>query len=184
MNNKGFDQEKIAELKAEIQKSGKSYKVIESEDNSDDYMNFYFVGKYDGKEVVFDAALYTLRIQHTSEIYEMAEHEAAKRFPEYRAIAYEEDENGDIAPLGDKEEEIGLYMAEVMEELEEEEAVKVQEHVDIDENINFGIGLDIGLNVENVTPEIIQKFIHDFNNDSLELDETYYAFQSEDEEDF
>jgi hypothetical protein len=146
-------------------------------------MNFHFVGDFDGKEVVFDVALYTLKIQHASEIYEMAEHEAAKKFPEYQAIAYEEDENGDIAPLGDLEEEIGLYMAEVMEELEEEDAVKVQEHVDIDENIDFGVGLDVGLNVDKITPEVIEKFIKDFTNDTLELDPTYFSFQMEGDDD-
>lgn len=183
MENQGFDPQEIEEIKAKIKASGKSYTVIESEDNSDDYMNFNFVGDFDGKEVVYDVALYTLKIQHASEIYELAEHEAAKKFPEYKAIAYEEDENGDIAPLGDMEEEIGLYMAEVMEELEEEEAVKVQEHVDIDENIDFGVGLDVGLNVEKITPEVIEKFIKDFTNDTLELDTTYFAFQLEDDED-
>ena len=168
MENQGFDPKEIEKFKAKIKASGKSYVVIESEDNSDDYMNFHFVGDFDGKEVVFDVALYTLKIQHASEIYEMAEHEAAKKFPEYQAIAYEEDENGDIAPLGD---------------LEEEDAVKVQEHVDIDENIDFGVGLDVGLNVDKITPEVIEKFIKDFTNDTLELDPTYFSFQMEGDDD-
>lgn len=183
MNTSDFDHTDLEAIKAKIKDSGQSYLVVDSEDNSDDYMNFLFTGYYEGKEVVFDAALYTLKIQHTSEMYEIAEHEAAKRFPEYRSIAYEEDENGDIAPLGDLEEEIGLYMAEVMEELEEEEAVKVQEHVDIDENSEESVGLDIGLNVEKVTPEVIEKFIEDFKNDALELDATFYTFQMEDDDD-
>lgn len=173
----------LASVKERIKASGQSYVVVDSEDNSEDYMNFLFTGFYEGKEVVFDTALYTLKIQHTSEMYEIAEHEAAKRFPEYRSIAYEEDENGDIAPLGDLEEEIGLYMAEVMEELEEEEAVKVQEHVDIDINSDEEIGLDVGLNVEKVTPEVIERFIEDFKNDAIELDATFYTFQMEDDED-
>ncbi|WP_421976318.1 hypothetical protein [Roseivirga seohaensis] len=183
MENQGFDPKEIEKFKAKIKATGNSYVVIDSEDNSDDYMNFNFVGSYDGREVVFDVALYTLKIQHASEIYELAEHEAAKKFPEYKAIAYEEDENGDIAPLGDLEEEIGLYMAEVMEELEEEDAVKVQEHVDIDENIDFGVGLDVGLNVEKITHEVIEKFIKDFTNDTLELDPTYFSFQMDNEDD-
>lgn len=183
MNNLGFDSKEIEKVKNQAKAAGKPYVVIESEDNSDDYMNFLFVGKFEGKEVVYDVALYTLKIQHASEIYELAEHKAAQKFPEYEAIAYEEDENGDIAPLGDKEEEIGLYMAEVMEELEEEEAVKVQEHVDVDENIDFGIGLDVGLNVEKITGEVIEKFINDYTNEKLELDTTYYSFQMEEDED-
>ena len=175
MSNTNLDYKDLVAINARIKDSGKSYLVIDSEDNSDDYMNFIFTGFHEGKEVVFDAALYTLKIQHTSEIYEIAELEAAKKFPEYRSIDHEE--NGDIKPLDDLEEEIGLYMAEVMEELEEEETVKVQEHVDIDENDEDSIGLDIGLNIEKVTPELIGKFIEDFKNDALELDATHYSFQ-------
>ena len=183
MDNLGFDSKEIEKIKAQAKEAGKPYVMVDSEDNSDDYMNFLFVGKFEGKEVVYDVALYTLKIQHASEIYELAEHKAAQKFPEYQAIAYDEDENGDIQPLGDKEEEIGLYMAEVMEELEEEEAVKVQEHVDVEENIDFGVGLDVGLNVEKVDDEVIQKFIKDYTNDTLKLDTTHYAFQMEEDDD-
>ncbi len=181
-NNQGYAPEEINKLKTQMSESGKSFVVVDSEDNSDEYMNVFFIGMYEGKEVVYDAALYTLRLHHSSELYELAEHKAAQRFPEYHKIAYEEDENGDIEPLGDLEEEIGLYITEVMEELEEEEAVKVQEHVDEDLNIDYGIGLDVGLNIDQVTDQVIEKFINDFNEDSLELDETLYSFQTKEED--
>ncbi len=181
-NNQGYIPEEVEKLKQQMSESGKSFVVADSEDNSDEYMNFYFVGMYEGKEVIYDAALYTLRLHHSSELYELAEHKAAQRFPEYHKIAYEEDENGDIEPLGDLEEEIGLFITEAMEEMEEEEAVKVQEHVDEDVNIDFGIGLDVGLNIDNVTDEVIEKFISDFNEDNLKLDETLYSFQTKEED--
>lgn len=180
--NNGFDPEEIQNLRDEMAEAGQSYVVIDSEDNSEDFMNFYFIGMYEGKEVIYDAALYTLKLQHSSEIYDLAEHKVAQKFPNYKSIVYEEDENGDIEPLGDQEEEIGLYMTEVMDELEEEEAVKVKEHVDIDPNIDYGIGLDAGLHVDKITPEVIEKFIKDFNNDELKLDPTHYCFQFEEEE--
>lgn len=182
-NNKGFEVEEIQKVKEQMTAANTPYVVIDSEDNSDEFMNFHFIGMYEGKEVVYDAALYTLRLHHSSEIYELAEHRAAQRFPEYHKIAYQEDENGDFEPLGDLEEEIGLFMAEVMEELEDEEAVKVQEHVDMDANQDFGIGLDIGLNIDKVTEDVMAKFVSDFNEDNLDLDETMYSFQTEDDED-
>ena len=43
-SNQGFDPQEIEELRKEMASSGKSYIVIESEDNSDDFMNFYFIG--------------------------------------------------------------------------------------------------------------------------------------------
>jgi len=80
------------------------------------------------------------------------------------------------------EEEIGLYMAEVILTLEEEESVKVKEHVDLDSNTDFGISLDVGLHVEKITPKVIEKFIKDFNEDNLRLDDTLYSFQTQDQE--
>ena len=73
-------------------------------------------------------------------------------------------------------------MAEVILELEEEESVKVKEHVDMDVHADFGIALDIGLHVEKITPAIVENFIRDFNNDSLQLDPTLYSFQTKEEE--
>ena len=66
--------------------------------------------------------------------------------------------------------------------MEEEEAVKVQEFVDLDTNHDFGIGLDAALNVEEINEKVISKFIKEFNDDTLVLDETLYSFQTEEDE--
>ena len=42
---------------------------------------------------------------------------------------------------------------------------------------DFGIGLDAALNVEEITVEVIEKFINDFNNGTLKLDKTAYSFK-------
>jgi hypothetical protein len=180
--NKGFDPEVIDEYKARIQASGKSFIYDDEEENSDEYAHFYFVGKFEGKDVVYDTVIYTLRLQHESELYEIAEHRAAKHFPQYKKISYDEDENGNLETLDPLEEEIGLFMAEVIMELEEDEAVKVQEHVDIDDNSEFGVSLDVGLHREKISPQVIEKFIRDYNDDALALDQTFYSFQTQDEE--
>ena len=180
--NPGFEPETINEYKAKITASGKSFIFDDEDENSDEYAHFYFLGKYEGKDVVYDTVIYTLRLQHESELYEIAEHRAAKHFPEYKKISYDEDENGNLETLDPLAEEIGLFMAEVILELEEEEAVKVQEHVEIDTNSEFGISLDVGLHREKITQQVIERFIKDYNEDSLVLDETFYSFQTEDEE--
>ena len=166
--NKAFDPQLVQEYRDKMKKRNRNYMIVDSEDNSDEYVNFYFIGMYEGKEVIYDAVIYTLRLHHNSELYEIAEHRAAKHFPEYKQIKYEEDENGDLAALDDLEEEIGLYMAEVMVELEEEGEVKVKEHVDLDPHIDFGIGLDAALNVEKITPAVITKFVNDYNEELSE----------------
>ena len=182
VDNRGFDHGVISEYKARIKAGGKTFSVVIPGENTDEYAHFYFVGKYEGRDVIYDAVLYTLRLQHQSELYDLAEQRAAKHFPQYKKITYNEDEAGNLQPLGELEEEIGLFMAEVIMELEEEDQVKVREHVEIDANIDFGIGLDAGLNLEKITSKVIDKFIDDFNRDTLSLDRTLYSFQMEDEE--
>src|SRR5690554_2655647 len=181
--NEGFSTESIEALKQELTASGKSYKIIPSEDNSEEFVNFYFVGMYEGKEVIYDAALYTLRLHHSSEVYELAEHKAAQKFPNFKGIHYEEDENGNLKPLSAADEEIGLFITEIILELEEEEEVKVQEFIDIDTNHDYGIGLDAALNVDYINDQAISKFVREFNDDSIVLDDTFYAYQSEEEMD-
>lgn len=182
--NPGFDPETIAQLKAELKADGKSFKIIPDEENSEEFVNFHFVGKHEGKEVVYDTALYTLRLHHASEVYELAEHEAAKKFPNFNPITYEEDENGNMKPLSVEEEEIGWFITELIMEMEEEESVKVQEFIDIDTNHDYGIGLDASLNVEEIDEMVISKFVKEFNDDTIVLDETLYSFMTEDEDDF
>jgi hypothetical protein len=180
MDNDGFNPKTIAAYKEKIRAGKQNHILDDSDEASDEYVHFYFIGFYEGKEVVYDAVMYTLRLQHESELFEIAEHRAANHFPEYKKIAYDEDENGNLENLDPLEEEIGLYMAEVIMELEEEEAVKVREHVDLDPHSDFGVALDIGIHVEKITATEIEKFIRDFNEDNLNLDETLYSFQTQD----
>lgn len=183
IRNKGFDADVIGDYKRRMKALGTNFLTDDNDENTDEYVHFYFAGKHDdGREVIFDAVIYTLRLQHESEMFEIAEHRAAQHFPDYKKISYDEDENGNLEMLDDQEEAIGLFMAEVIVELEEEEAVKVKEYVDMDDHADFGIALDIGIHAESITPRIIEKFISDFNNDSLQLDPTLYSFQTREEE--
>jgi hypothetical protein len=180
IENKGFEPKTIHEYKNKMKSLGKAWLEDEEDERNDEYRHFYFIGLYEGREVVYDTVMYTLRLQHESELFEIAEHRAAQHFPEYKKITYEEDENGNLAALDPLEEEIGLYIAEVIMELEEEEAVKVKEHVDLDVNTDFGVSLDVGLQREKITDREVEKFIQDFNEDTLDLDENLYSFQTQD----
>jgi hypothetical protein len=179
--NKGFNPEVISEYEEKIKLTKQSFIYDEEEESSDEYSHFYFIGKYEGNPVIYDAVIYTLRLHHESEMFEIAEHRAAQQFPSYKKISYEEDENGDLENLDPLEEEIGLFMAEVILELEEEESVKVKEHIEIDDNVDFGVSMDIGLHVEKITPQVIEKFIKEFNDGSIKLDPTLYSYQTQDQ---
>jgi len=57
---------------AKVKSSGQSF-IFDAEDEiTDDYAHFYFLGVHGGKEVLFDTVLYTLRMQHESELFEIA----------------------------------------------------------------------------------------------------------------
>lgn len=182
LKNKGFDEETIASYRKRIMATGRNYLLDEDDEQSEEYAHFYFIGVYEGRDVIYDAVIYTLRLHHESELFELAEHRAAQHFPEYKKIAYDEDDDGNLQTLDPLEEEIGLFMAEVIMELEEEETVKVGEHVDQDIHVEFGISLDVGLHVEQVSPEVISKFVRDFNDDNIKLDQNLYSFQTQDQE--
>lgn len=175
--NEGFDSDIIKNYKTKM--NSHSFLLEASEDNGDEYVNFLFIGKYKNKEVIYDAVIYTLRLSHHSALYELAEERTTQKYPEFNAMDYSMDENGDLNNLTEKEEEIGLYMTELILELEDEGEVKVKEHLEFDTSLDFGVGLDIGLNVEEVSDNIIGDFIKQFNSGSIQLDETLYTFQTE-----
>lgn len=178
--NEGFNPEVIKEYRSKMNSDG--FIIMDSEDNGEEYVNFMFIGEFKGKEVIYDAVIYTLRLNHHSELYEIAEQKTTERFPEFNSMTYSVDENGDLSELSEKEEEIGLYMTELILELEEEGEVKVKEHVEVDTSLEFGVGLDIGLNVEEVTHDVIAKFVREYNAGKLKLDETLYAFEMDESE--
>lgn len=182
IDNKGTDPATIQDYRGRMKASGTAWVMDEEDERSDEYAHFCFIGLYEGRETIYDTVMYTLRLQHESELFEIAEHRAAQHFPEYRKITYDEDENGNLEALDPLEEEIGLYIAEVIMELEEEEAVKVKEHVDMDINAGFGIALDVGLHREKIQDSDIERFIRNFNEDTLALDDNLYSFQTQDME--
>ena len=178
--NPGYEPAEISKLSQQL--SGKSFLTIETDDDNDEFRHFYFLGKHEGRAVIYDAVVYTLRLQHESEMLEIAEEKAMERFPEYRRIRESGGENDDaISP--ELESEIGLFLAETIMELEEQGDVKVTEHAEIDTEASYGIGLDVGLNVARLTDGILEKLITDFNSDTLALDETLVTFERKDEDD-
>lgn len=173
--NKGFEKEEIEKLKAECAEEGQTYVFVEDEDDLDDsgeFVHFQFVGKKDGKEVIYDALMYTLHMHYNSLLYEEAEKKVMKVHKNY--VPY--DERTEKYKVDEDAEQL---LEEFMEEMEEEETVKVAEFLEIDEEFEFGIGLEVALNVEEITPDTIADFITNFNSDKLKLDKTLYSFKND-----
>ncbi len=170
--NAGYTQEEVDLLKEECEELGQSFVLIDEDEPEEeaDYVQFQFVGKHEGKEVIYDAVLSTLSMHHSSRLYEEAEKKIAKIYKDF--VPYEL--RNEDSPVN---EEAELMMEELIQEMEDEETIKVSEFVETDFEFDFGIGIDAALNVEEITVEVIEKFIADFNNGTLNLDKTLYSFK-------
>lgn len=178
--NPGFSTEEIQNLKNLCKTSGKSYVTIDDEDlpvgNDNEMTHIQFVGLFKGKEVIFDAMLYTLQIHYASVIYEEAEREVIKQYPLYvpldlRDETYQANEELD--------EEVEVMILEIIDALEETDEVKVSEFLTIDEDFDFGIGVEAAIYVPELTEDVISKFVTQFNQGTFVPDLTMYSFKSE-----
>ncbi len=181
--NDGYDPEEVNALRDECRQEGKSFIYVEDDDldvlESGECVHVQFPGQYQGQDVIYDALVYTLRLHHSSLVYEMAVDQVRKTYPDY--LPPEDRQPGyKIAP--DLEEEAETALTEIIEEIEETETVKVQEHVEMDTDSDYGVALDVCLNVEEITDEVIETFIGSFNANTLKLDNTLYSFTSDEEE--
>ncbi len=180
--NPGLQPAEIEKMKRQCRDKKQSYILNEAEPQGDEFAHFFFVGSYEGKECIFDAVMYTLRLHHSSLLYEMADDRAAEEFPRYKLRRQEAEDNDEEISEEEVDEEVELFKAELMDELEESEAVKVQEYVHADTDFDYGYALEVCLNEEEVTGSLIEKFVRDFNSGSLKLDETLYTFHHDDED--
>jgi hypothetical protein len=180
--NPGLEPAEIEKIKQKCRQANQSYILNEAEPQGEEFAHFLFVGNHEGKEVIFDAVMYTLRLHHSSVLYEIAEDKACEQFPHYKKWDFEENENGEMVLPEDLDEEVEMFKADVMAELEESESVKVKEYVQIDTDFDYGYALEVCLNVEEITEADINKFVKDFNANALQLDETLYTFHHEDED--
>jgi hypothetical protein len=177
MINSGFEKEEIEKLKNECREEGQSFVFVEDEDEEDfeddgDFVHFQFVGEYEGKEVIYDTILSTLSLHHNSLLFEEAEKKVMKLYKDY--VPYEN------RPANAKvNEEAEQMIEEFIEEMEDEETIKVAELIEVDPDFEFGIGLEVALNVEEITLEVIEKFISEFNAGTLKLDKTLYSFKND-----
>lgn len=169
--NAGYTKEEIDLLKEECAELDQNFVLVDDEPEEEaDYAQFQFVGKHDGKEVIYDAVLSTLSMHHSSRLYEEAEKKISKIYKDF--VPYELREENTVV-----NEEAELMMEELIQEMEDEDTIKVSEFVEIDLDFDFGIGIDAALNVEEITVEVIDKFISDFNAGTLKLDKTLYSFK-------
>lgn len=183
--NPGFDPEEIAQLKKECRAEGMNFIYVEDEfeeeeGDNNEHAHVQFIGYHNSREVVYDAFIYTLRLHHSSLVYDLALERLQSQMPDY--IVPEERSITDVVDP-EVDEEAELLLTEYIEEIEENEEIKVSEHVEIDTEFEYGIGLEVGLNKTEITEKVINDFIAHFNAGRLNLDKNMYSFVSDEEDD-
>jgi len=183
--NPGFDPDEIAQLKTECKAERSNFIYVEDEleedeDENSEHAHVQFVGFYQEKEVIYDALIYTLRLHHSTLVYDAALERVQKEIPGYISRD-ERDGTENISEEDDEEAE--LLLTEFIEEIEENEEITVREHVEIDDEFDYGVGLEVGLNKTEINDKVINDFIIRFNSGRLQLDPTLYSFTGSEDED-
>ena len=183
--NPGFDPEEIALLREECKSERSTYihvddELGEDEEENNEHAHIQFVGKYEEKEVIYDALIYTLRLHHSTLVYDAALERLKKVMPDYVSM----DERPENYVCDDeKDEEAELLLTEFIEEIEENEEITVREHIETDTDFDYGIGLEVGLNKTEINEKVINDFILRFNAGRIQLDPTLFSFSGSEEQD-
>jgi hypothetical protein len=183
--NPGFDPEEIAQLKKECKAERLNFIYVADELEDDDEENnehahVQFVGYYKEKEVVYDALIYTLRLHHSTLVYDAALERLQKEMPHYVS---QDERTGNEKITKEEDEEAELLLTEFIEEIEENEEITVREHIEIDDQFEYGVGLEVGLNKTEINEKTINDFIIRFNSGRIQLDPTLYSFTGSEDED-
>ncbi len=169
--NKGFSQEEIEKIDKMAAQAGQSFVFQEEAERSEDFASIFFTGIYKGKKVVFDAFVYTLEMEFISNIYDAAKDAVLEENPEYEGLDFDEDEGEHVE-----------LMEEFATELARDEDFQVCEYIDFDEDVTYGVSMDICLNMPEITTEVIEDFVSRYQQGTYQADKTFYAFDWEEGE--
>lgn len=168
--------EYIEKIRTECAKIKKTFVFNPEEDKDEELQtaSILFVTKKNNKEYLVDAFVMTSHFQYHMEVMDEAEAQLVKKYPKLVGKDYL-----------DFSEEQQDALDNLMDEIYENDSVHVQEFVseEIDEKEVF-IELEVGLNREELTEEVLAKFVNDYNNNTIKLDDTALSFteEMEDEE--
>ncbi|AZQ63370.1 hypothetical protein EI427_14310 [Flammeovirga pectinis] len=157
----------LAKVKDACKAAGKSFVFTAPDENDESQVQFQFIGTRNGEEVVMDAFLYTLEMEYFAKIHEEATQLVIEENPKFKDADFDVIDGPHIEALEEISAEIAKNddydVAEFVEERPE----------DAD---GSGVPLDICLNVPSVTKEVIAKFIKEYNDNTLKLDDTVFSF--------
>ena len=163
--NKGLEQSEVARVKKRCEEAGRNFIYNTDEERDENFAHFFFVGQHEGEEVVFNGFMYSLEMEYISTLYDEAQSILIERVPEFK----EEDFESESA-------EVLAQIESVVAELEDSGEIQVQEFVEVDSSVEYGIGINVCLNLLEITDEDISAFVKGYTEDTLKLDTTSYSF--------
>ncbi|MEN7548418.1 hypothetical protein AAG747_10895 [Rapidithrix thailandica] len=161
----------VEELRALLSQQNRPYLLHDDNAIEDDCARFYFIGKHQNKEVVFDAFLYPLEMEYFANLEEAAKDAVLELRPEFEGKDFEAEEGEHVEMLD-----------QAIQELAEDEEFEVKEFVDVDDIDLPNVSLDACLHVPEINEEVVLKFVQDYTSGNLQLDPTFYSFSLDIEE--
>jgi|GEM_PF-1869241 len=165
----------IEKLRQECAKIGKTFVYNQTEEQDDEdkqFASFFFVGKDNGREVVFDAYMSTLSYEYHMNVLDEAEATFFNKHPELQDTEFFE--------LDEKQQ---VEHDAIVDAIYAADKVRVQEDALIyeeeEEEESATVGMEIFLNVEEVNDQVIADFIKKFNADIFEPSEELFSFAHE-----
>lgn len=166
-----------SEIRQHVQATPGQPVVLEPLTDDSEYARVLF-SRVTGNEIkYYDLFVMTLRLHYEEELHLQAEEAARQVFPDFDTLVGSE---GEPTPAeADRLEEISLFLAEKVEELEGEGEIKVREFMDRREIAPDVFEIEIALHVPVITQAVIDSVTAALQNDRVNLDPTLYSFQVE-----
>ncbi len=164
----------IEKLRKECAKIGKSfvYNLDEEQDDEEkQFASFFFVGKDQGREVIFDSYISTLSHEYHMNVLDEAEGLFFDKHPELQETEFFE--------LDEKQQ---LEYDAMVDSVYAADKIRVQEDALIyeeEDEQSVTIGIEVFLNVQEVTEQVIADFVKKFNADTFTPSEELFSFAQE-----
>ncbi len=163
----------IEELKRVFIENGKLFIPSPDAEIDEEHQtaSFLFLGKHEGKEMLFDTFMMTLIQDYRMNIMEQAEEKLLNLYPELEGVDYEE------LTEEQKDEYDNLF-----ESIYRSDLIKVQENLSIQPSEKGEhMEIDVIIDVRKINDKVIDNFIRTFNAKAFEVNENLRSFDLDDE---
>jgi hypothetical protein len=140
------------------------------------WADFFFIGEYKGKPVVWNACIETVQSDYIQKVQQMAQDIGYIRYPSdgdlFDCMVRSED-NPDYfeykPPNRERDEKRLRYVAEHEMEIYDSGDVTIENYqIEVDEDYQYGVGLHIVVDEQRIKVEEIERFIREFNELGIE----------------